>query len=139
VSDRFGEKLTEQFVCEVLPDVFGSHVPDFALLAPDPDEHGYHYTLYVEGKAMPHWAQAIDGALRKNPHYTYCRDLGQLRPVRVFCIVGNAYESFVKQESANGARLGNIKPAVLSLKSNWSHIFRGQYLSGSGETALQTF
>jgi hypothetical protein len=128
VSDMCGEKLSEQFVCEVMGDVFGSCPPPFALLAPDADDDSCRYTLYVEGEAMTHWAQAIDEGLRRNPHYAYCRDLGQLLPARIFRIAGNAYDAFVQQESSSGARLGDIKPGALSLKPNWSRIFRGGYL-----------
>jgi hypothetical protein len=133
VSDICGEKLTEQFVCEVLDEVFGNYAPRFALVAPDQDEHGPHYTVYLEGTAMPHWAQGIDHALRSNPHYAYCRDLGQLFPVRLFCIAGGAYETFAQHESSSGARFGDVKPAVLSLNSNWSQIFRGRCLSIVGD------
>jgi hypothetical protein len=86
ISDRFGEKLSELFVVEILREVFGSDPPRFALLAPDEDPAGCRYTLYVEAKAQAHWAGALDRALRRNLHYAYCRDLGQLQPPRVFVI-----------------------------------------------------
>jgi hypothetical protein len=40
----------------------------------------------VEGALSPGLAETLDAALRKNPHYACCRDLGQLLPVRVFVI-----------------------------------------------------
>jgi hypothetical protein len=129
VSDIFGEKLSEQFVCEVLREVFGSSKPRFVLLAPDHDEDGCHYTLYVEGEVTPHWARAIDHGLRKNPHYAYCRKLSQLLPLRLFSVAGQGYEIFIQHEGANGARLGDVKPSMLSCKSTWSRVFRGQYVS----------
>jgi hypothetical protein len=131
VSDVFGEKLSEQFICEVLREVFGSSAPRFVLLAPDHDEDGCRYTLYVEGETKAHWARAIDQELRRNPHYAYCRELGQLLPARLFSIAGQAYEKFVEHESSNGARFGDIKPATLSAKSAWSRVFPGQYLNAS--------
>src|SRR5690349_20003374 len=97
-----GEKLSEQFVCDVLRDVFGRCSPRFAFLASDNSEHGSHYTLYVEGTAVPQWAQAIDDGLRTNPHYAYCRDLGQLLPLRLFGIDWQAYETFAQHESSKG-------------------------------------
>ncbi len=127
ISDHFGEKLSETFVAEILRDMFRSKPPGFALLAPDEDETGCRYTLYVEGTAQPHWAETLDQALRRNPHYAYCRDLGQLLPVRVFTVVGRGFEIFAARQAAEGARLGDIKPSVLCGASGWSTTFPGAY------------
>src|SRR5436190_10056703 len=108
-------------------ETFASETPSFAFLAPDRNESGCHYTLYVEDPAKPQWPEALDRALRRNPHYAYCRDPGQLRPVRLFVIAGSAYEAFLQHQCSNGARLGDIKPVALSSASNWSEVFRGKY------------
>jgi len=130
VSDRFGEKLSEAFVAEAMREVFSANLPQprFALLAPDEDADGGRYTLYVEGNANSSWTERLDEALRRNPHYAYCRDLGQLGRLRLFLIAEQGYETYAAQESARGARLGDIKPAVLSKSSGWSDIFSGSYL-----------
>ena len=128
VSDLFGEKLSEPFVNEALHEVFGVEAPRFALLAPDEYETRCCYTLYIEGMARPHWTQRLEGVLRRNLHYAYCRDLGQLSPLQIFVISGNAFELFVKQQAASGTRLGNIKPVALSRASNWSKVFTGSYV-----------
>lgn len=128
VSDRFGEKLTEQFVAEILRDIFGSETPRFALLAPDENEGGSRYTLYVEGRVSVRCATDIEQALRRNPHYAYCRDLGQLLPAGIFLISDRGYETYAKRQLRQGARLGGVKPAVLSRTSGWSEIFCGTYL-----------
>jgi hypothetical protein len=130
VSDRFGEKLSEPFVAEVLREMFRFETPHFALLAPDEDETGCRYTLYVEGAAHPHWAAMLDQALRRNPNYAYCRDLGQLLPVRVFTISGRSFEIFATRQAAHGARLGDIKASALCSKSGWSNTFPGSYMPG---------
>jgi hypothetical protein len=127
VSDQCGEKLSEPFVAQMVREVFADASPAFALVAPDQDECGCRYTLYVEGNARTHWAEALDCALRRNPHYAYARDLGQLLPVRVFLIKENAYEAFTRRQAAAGTRLGEIKPAVLSRDSGWSEVFTGSY------------
>lgn len=136
VSDRFGEKLSEAFVAEVLSDLFRKGAPHFALLAPDEDAAGCRYTLYVEGVPQPDLAEALDRALRRNPHYAWCRDLGQLLAPRLFVVVQNGFECFIERQSAHGARLGDIKPAALSRLSGWSEIFQGCYLPGPAETAV---
>jgi len=128
VSDFFGEKLSEPFVLEVFRELFCGHPPSFTLLAPDQDEIGCRYTLYVEGPMRPHWAQSLDLSLRRNPHYAYCRDLGQLLPVRLFQIARDGFITFADYQAATGTRLGGIKPAVLCKTSGWSRIFRGQYV-----------
>jgi hypothetical protein len=128
VSDRFGEKLSEVFVAELLNDLFREHAPQFALLAPDEDAAGCRYTLYVEGALEPDLAEALDHVLRRNPHYAWCRDLGQLLPPRLFLIARNGFERFVERQVASGVRVGDIKPAALSRSSGWSKVFVGEYL-----------
>jgi hypothetical protein len=129
VSDQFGEKLSEAFVAKAMCETFGMNAtpPAFALLAPDRDEAGCHYTLYVEGTPRPAWTKALDAALRQNPHYAYCRDLGQLLPIRLFVIPEGAYQKFAERETANGARLGDVKPTLLSQRNDWSKVFVGTY------------
>jgi hypothetical protein len=131
VSDRFGEKLSEPFVAKVLRDLFLPDSPRFALLAPDEDDSGCCYTLFVEGAVQSHWAGALDQALRQNPHYAYCRDIGQLSPVRVFIIAGRGFETFAARQAAKGTRLGDIKPMALCGTAGWSKAFSGVYMQRS--------
>lgn len=128
VSDRFGEKLSESFVVEALREVMGRAAPRFALLAPDEDNSGCRYTLYVEGAAPAHWAEGLDRVLRRNPHYAYCRDLGQLLPLRVFVVTEGGFETFARRRAPSGTRLGDIKPTALCSTSGWSNTFAGAYL-----------
>ena len=131
VSDRFGEKLSEAFVAEVLSELFREGVPRFALLAPDEDAAGCCYTLYLEGVPRPDCVEALDRAFRRNPQYAWCRDLGQLLPPRLFVIARNGFECFAQRQAGNGARLGDIKPAALSRLAGWSEVFVGAYLERS--------
>ena len=130
VSDLFGEKLSEIFVTEAVRETLFSlnTTTNFVLLAPDEDVLGCRYTLYIEGRPPGQLADSIDLALRRNPHYAYCRDLGQLLPVRLFVIAEQGYESFANRQSALGARLGEIKPTSLSRTTGWSTIFNGAYV-----------
>ncbi|MEO5802528.1 MAG: GH3 auxin-responsive promoter family protein, partial [Verrucomicrobiota bacterium] len=125
VSDLFGEKLSETFVAKAIQETFASlnTTPRFVLLAPDEDAAGCRYTLYVEGATPGNLVESFDRALRHNPHYAYCRDLGQLLPVRVFTIAERGYEIFLNRLATQGAHLGDIKPAVLSRMSGWSNFF----------------
>jgi hypothetical protein len=129
VSDRFGEKLSESFVNEALMEVFRHQSPRFALVAPDEQNGHCGYTLYVEGTADANWAENLDQILRRNPHYAYCRDLGQLSPMRVFKVAENAYESFARRQAVRGSRIGDIKPKTLSGASDWSTVFSGNYVT----------
>ncbi len=129
VSDRFGEKLSGTFVVQALREVFGTEAAGFAMLAPDEDETGCRYTLYFEGVPQPHWAGNLDRALRQNPHYAYCRDLGQLLPVRIFLIAGRGFETFAQNQATQGARLGDIKAKALCKTPGWSERFYGEYFA----------
>jgi hypothetical protein len=133
VSDQCGEKLSAAFVANALAEVFHENPPRFCLLAPERDEPGCRYVLYVEGIIQSHWAGSLEVALRKNPHYACCRDLEQLLPLQIFAIEKNGFETFALHCTKKGARLSEIKPAVLSSESGWSDIFTGGKYEVAGE------
>jgi GH3 auxin-responsive promoter len=133
LSDRFGEKLSEEFVLKSMGNIFNGNPPSFALLAPDEDEDGCHYTLYVQGCSQPLKRGIIDQALRENPHYAYCRDLGQLQPPRVFAVSRQGFEVYCHHRAIEGTRMGDVKPAALSAKTGWSSIFKGAYVEAEWE------
>jgi hypothetical protein len=127
VCDRCGEKLSEAFVGQVIRTLVAraAITPRFALLAPQQDDDCIRYVLYLEADAAPIDALAadLDQALAANPHYAYCRHLGQLAPARVAPIRRGAYEAYVARLVATGQRLGNIKPAALSSLDGWHSVF----------------
>jgi hypothetical protein len=133
VSDLFGEKLSEAFVTEAIQETLDTldTTPRFVLLAPDEDTVGCRYTLYVEGTPPRHLADALDRALRQNPHYAYCRDLGQLLPLRLFVVAERGFEIFANRQTAQGSTLGGVKPSMVSRISGWSSLFAGAYVSTS--------
>ncbi len=130
VSDVCGEKLSAMHVEQVLADV----VPEgasFAMLAPEagPDPH---YVLFLEGsddatsrggpeRDLPEAAK-LDVRLRENPHYAYCRDLGQLGPPRVVPVVDGQRKYLIGCE-ALGQKPGNIKPVALHRALGWAGRF----------------
>ncbi len=118
ISDRFGEKLSEGFVASVLRDLFGRHGlrPAFALLAPNTDGSRWWYSLFVELPQSPPdtLAEELERALRENPHYRYCVDLGQLEPATVCPTPPNAFERYVDDLARRGRRPGDIKPSPLA-------------------------
>jgi hypothetical protein len=123
VVDRFGEKLNEAFVGRTLRAVIAAAgiTTSFSMLAPD----GPGYSLFIQSPdAMPHTiASRLDEALRANPHYDYCRRLGQLQSPTVFAIRGHAYGQYVAALQRIGVRAGDAKPTPLSQRSDWASIF----------------
>jgi len=123
VSDRRGEKLSEAFVASVLRAVFAAP-PVFVLLAPEEDVDGVRYVLFIEAETVADdTARRLDEGLRANPHYAWCRDLGQLGPPRVACVARGAFAVFAAHGIARGRRLGDIKPTPLSDEAGWSARF----------------
>ncbi len=112
-SDLCGEKLTEEFVRGVCKQLCGTA---FCLLAPE----GLGYTLYTTAELD---ARALDDALCESYHYNYCRDLGQLRQAQVVRVTGDPQKAYLDRLTADGMRLGDIKPAYLSKKSGWETFF----------------
>lgn len=127
VVDLCGEKLAEPFVTRVLEEACREFrlAPRFALLAPEVGENeSRHYTLFVEGEFPAALLVHLDVHLCDNPHYAVCRDLGQLQPIRGCQVAVNAYEIYCRVMCAPGSRLGDIKPRMLSQRTDWRSHFR---------------
>lgn len=127
VSDYFGEKLSEAFVTSALGAVIAATgvTPSFSLLAVDQHTDPAAYTLYTEThRAWPASAAALlEAELRRNPHYDYCRRVGQLGAARIMRVGPGAYDRYAGRLQENGMRLGDIKPASLSPLSHWHNWF----------------
>jgi hypothetical protein len=129
VSDLCGEKLHEPFVRELLEKIFHDFQlqPAFAMMAPEWDQPpAYH--LFLEAPEMScqiveKLVTCLEMRLLENPHYAYCRRLGQLGPVRVAFLKSGASQGYVERCAALGQRRGSIKPTVLHAKSGWSAWF----------------
>jgi hypothetical protein len=121
VSDLFGEKLSDAFVASVLGSLLPQR-PAFAMLAPHRTESGTSYTLFIESdsSAPPDLAAVLERELRRNPHYAWCVDLGQLRPARVMRVGPRAHEAYLDFCAARGRRLGDIKPVWLDSDCGWA-------------------
>lgn len=125
ISDWFGEKLTDGFVAGVLQALFGDrHPPRFALLAPERYPSGMAYTLFVDAAAprVPRLDALLEQALRTNPQYAWCVDLGQLRPARVTAVGSGAARAYLDACVARGQRLGDVKPAALRPDTGWADV-----------------
>lgn len=118
-SDAFGEKLTEAHARSAIERA----CPDaqFAMLALE-DEGEPHYALFVDAEAAVD-VDALDESLRTNPHYEYCRRLGQLGPARVVRVEGDAHGRYLAACQSDGQRLGDIKPLALHPGRNWTKRF----------------
>jgi antitoxin (DNA-binding transcriptional repressor) of toxin-antitoxin stability system len=136
VSDLCGEKLTEIFVMRAIESACAARrcSPRFAMLAPEIGAGGHgSYTLFVEGEVPDDLPACLDKELRTNPHYSLCRDLGQLGPLRVFKVSGDAYMQFCKVVIEDGRRLGDIKPQSLSLRADWRSRFTRERAASTRE------
>lgn len=114
-SDLFGEKLTEAFVrnaCIKLGIKDG-----FCMLAP----RGNRYRLYTVSEKIT--GDMLDEMLRESYHYNYCRQLGQLLKAEVAVVSGTPEKAYIERLSAEGIRLGDIKPSYLSRKDGWDDYF----------------
>lgn len=135
VSDYFGEKLHEVHVQAVLDRACATVglTPAFAMLAYD--SIGLAYTLYIEAPGIPDdsllWlGQVIEQGLSENRHYHYCRDLGQLGPLRLFRISQDGVADYLETcRSRFGQRSGDIKPVALERRTGWSASFQGHLIA----------
>ena len=110
VSDLVGEKLTEPFVASCL-----EQLPGFRLLVPDAETNGY--VLVAEAGVAVDIA-AIERRLCDNPQYAYARRMEQLEPLRLLSVT-RLFDRYAQAHVALGARLGDVKPAVLRNERIW--------------------
>ena len=114
-SDRFGEKLTEEFVRRVCEELgIAGH---FCLLAFEGDR----YCLYTSAEDVEE--RMLEERLCESYHYNYCRKLGQLERASVSVVKGNPEKIYMERLAREGIRMGDIKPAHLSAKSGWADWF----------------
>ena len=64
----------------------------------------------------------LDLQLRKNYHYDYCRQLGQLKGTKVQIVSDRAMKYFVEAKHQKGTKLGDIKTRILTKSMGWSDI-----------------
>jgi hypothetical protein len=128
VSDLYGEKLSEGLVAEIISRLIRSRAPEatFALLAPESDENGSRYVLYVASAEIPIQGleEALETELAANPNYAQCVRLGQLKPAIVERVDADAAARYLDALRRTGQRLGNVKPAALSPLAGWRRVFQ---------------
>jgi hypothetical protein len=129
VSDICGEKLHEAQVRGILNEIFRDFQLQlsFAMMAPEWGEPPA-YVLFLQAPLdtdgiLQTLARRLEAKLIDNPHYAYCRRLGQLGAVRVVRLENNASELYLERCAALGQRRGNIKPTFLHGKPGWSEWF----------------
>jgi hypothetical protein len=121
VSDWFGEKLSELQVQRAL-DASGLEV-GFALVACEDNGYVLFAETPVDGDRLLEAAKRFDAALRDNIHYRYCRQLGQLRPLRVCRLRHGGREAWLRECAVRGQRLGGVKPSLLRRDTDWMAVF----------------
>ncbi len=129
VSDLRGEKLSEGHVADALRLSLRETgvAARFAMLAPEPEGATAGYILYLQtdDPPAPELGTVLDRRLSENPHYGYCRRLGQLEAVKIFSVRGDAHALYIERFRRHGTRLGDIKPSALSVERGWKRIFSG--------------
>lgn len=146
IVDLCGEKLNEQFVSTLLEEIFAKYKirPEFFMIAPcqDKERKCYYYSLFLKLSesatvginALQEMNSDAEFSLRKNFHYDYCRELGQLQSLRIFLISPEcqATSKYLHYRNQDGQRLGSIKPAVVDKGMNWQEIFYGSFVNEYG-------
>lgn len=133
VSDLCGEKLADSFVNELLDRVLAIEGLEaaFVMLAPRMDSPP-RYVLYFEPATIVDDARIaglvrrVDEALAENPHYAYCRSLGQLGPLEVFWVTSGGQAAYLQSAVLRGQKPGSIKAASLRSETDWSEVFTGR-------------
>ena len=132
LSDWFGEKVNERHVRRALAQILAGRPgsPLFSMVACEAWADGHAYTLFLQAPDWPDDALKAAGAelevaLQENFHYQYCRDLGQLAPVKVFRVTDGGPETYLQVCQALGQRAGDVKPVALHRSGGWRDLFKG--------------
>jgi hypothetical protein len=130
VSDRYGEKLDERHVRAAL-GLVGLDTT-FTMAACEGDA----YVLFVETTERDDRllvaAEQLDTLLQENVHYRYCRELGQLAPLRVFRITSRGPATYLEACESRGQRIGDVKPVALDCRDGWMEVFDGRLVTANG-------
>jgi len=128
VCDLRGEKMNAIFVARTIAQFESCRSARFAMLAPS-QEANPRYVLFLESaRCEPDLASRLDEKLQANPHYAYCRRIGQLGEPRVFRIPNGAREAYLQHCEALGQRAGAVKLTSLHKRPGWECVFTGSYL-----------
>ena len=127
--DVCGEKLSEEVVARAVEASLTGLRPAFVLVAPwltQPPRYVLHLEVDAPPPALVRAAARLEEELRANPHYAYCRDLGQLAPVAAFRIARDGAAAHLAACVARGQRAGDVKAALLERPGGWETAFAGE-------------
>jgi GH3 auxin-responsive promoter len=128
VCDIRGEKLNAIFVARILSEFESCRSACFAMLAPS-DAVVPRYVLFLENPICESdLASQLDTRLQMNPHYAYCRAIGQLGDPQVFRIQNGAREAYLQHCASLGHRAGAVKFTPLHKLTGWERVFTGGYV-----------
>lgn len=120
VSDLFGEKLHEEHVAHCFSRALqlSNLHSELYFLVPQETASGYRYVAYLQTETvateeLESFRKNLESALSSNPHYEYCRKLGQLAEVDIELLGANAYERYVAMSRGRHISPGGEKPSVL--------------------------
>lgn len=96
--------------------------PLFAMMAPEWGQPP-RYFLFTDApdlssNLLAKLAESVEQGLAEGHHYSYCRRLGQLGPLRAIR-VQNGARRYLERCMVLGQRLGNVKPTGLHCQTGW--------------------
>jgi hypothetical protein len=133
VSDIRGEKVSLQQVMVIVNQVKVLWTGiRFFMLSPVVKGNKAFYCCYIypddAATMLPdQLCGLIDESLRKNFHYNYARQLGQLAKPQVFLLEKDPVEDIINYLESTGMRRGDIKLLPLSRLGIWVEVLRGRW------------
>jgi hypothetical protein len=127
VCDMAGEKLNEHAVAQALDGAMGDAgmAAEFGMLAPEKSGDLFRYVLFVKLRDRDARVDAgalaaeLDRRLRRNFHYDYARNLGQLSSCEVVVLGAGAPRAYLDRCVNQGMKAGDVKPVVLDRRTDW--------------------
>ncbi len=127
IADFTGEKLTAAQLSHDLNEAVRNLeiAMSFALFSVV-QEHPHHYVLFIEttdsGKLRA-LETDLELILCQGHHYNLSRQTGQLGPLKVVKVSHGA-QTYSQHLNKRGIKMGDIKPSILDIRSNWMEVFQ---------------
>jgi hypothetical protein len=127
ISDLVGEKLHERFVAGILKRLETEQeiLCRFAMIAPWQNWERRGYRLFIQPVSATTFdadrvAAWVERELCRNYHYQHARNLGQLQPLDVMVLSGDARSAYLNYYEQRGIKRGDIKFFALGKELNWT-------------------
>jgi hypothetical protein len=103
------------------------------LIAPEERKQTQGYVLFIETphnkESVLEFTNYLENFFRKNIHYEFAVNMGQITPLQVFSIEEDGPETYLQRCMEHGQKMGDIKPLCFDVRTGWKNYFKGKFFA----------